>query len=135
MSKPIIAKMVGCVMSAARPRELTRRLAAIDANITNVQHPDDAGNQASALVLQISIASIREIDGLISGLKDLRTKMENRCSRIRDDIGGFAELSQSAVQLTKIVLDSVAQVERTGPNNSSGNVETTGLEVVPLAPA
>jgi len=118
-------------MSTARPREVTRRLAAIDANIFNAQQPDGAGNRASALVLQISIPSIREIDGLISELKDLRTKIENRCSRIRDDIGDFAELSQSAVQLTKIVLDSVAQVERTGSNNSSG---TTGLEVVPLAP-
>lgn len=120
-------------MSTAKPRELTRtnRLAAI--NVSNIQPPDDTGNQASALILQISLASIREIDCLIGDLRDLRTKLENRCSRVQDDIVEFAELSRSAVHLTKIVSDSVAQVERTpGSNNSSSGGETTDLEVVPI---
>ena len=125
-------------MSTVRPCELTRTksLAAIDANISNAQYPDETGNQASTLVLQISLASIREIDCLIGELKDLRAKLENRCSRIQNDIVEFAELSRSAVQLTKIVSDSVAQVERRpGSNDSSSSGETADLEVVPIASA
>jgi len=132
--KPILANIVGCVMSTAKPRELTRKLAAIDANNSNTQHPDDFGNQASTLVLQISLASIREIDRLISDLKDLRTKIENRSSRIRNDIVEFAELSRSAVQLTKIVSDSVAQVQtRSGANNSNSGGQPADLEALRIA--
>ncbi len=60
-------------MSTLRPRELmrTKRVAAIDANISNAQNPDNAGNQASTLILQISLASTQEIDRLIGDLKDL----------------------------------------------------------------
>jgi hypothetical protein len=127
--------IVGCVMSTAKPRELTltNRLAAIDANISNAQHPDDTGNQASTLVLQISLASIREIDCLMGDLKDLRAKIEDRCGRIQDDIVEFAELSRSAVQLTKIVSDSVTQVERKSSSSNSSSIgETTDL-AVPIA--
>jgi hypothetical protein len=121
-------------MSTAKPRELTRRLTRIDANISNAQHPDDMGTQSSALVLQISLASIEAIDSLIADLKDLRTKIENRRSRIQDDILEFAELSRSAVQVTKIVSDSVTQVQtRSGSNDPSSRGETMDLEVVPVA--
>jgi len=121
-------------MSIAKPRELPRRLAAIDANISDAQHPDDIGTQSSALVLQISLVSIQAIDGLIDDLKDLRTKIENRRSRIQGDIIEFAELNRSAVQVTKIVSDSVAQVQtRPASNNPSSGGETADLEVVPVA--
>ena len=121
-------------MSTVKPRELTRSLAAIDASISNTQHPDDFGNQASTLVHQISLASIREIDRLISDLKDLRTKIENRSSRIQDDVVEFAELSRSAVQLTKIVSDSVAQVQtRSGANNSNSGGQPADLEALRIA--
>jgi hypothetical protein len=131
----ILANIVGCVMSAAKPRELTRRLATIDANISNDEHPEDIGTQSSALILQISLASMQAIDSLIADLKDLRTRIENRRSRIQDDIIEFAELSRSAVQVTKIVSDSVAQVQ-TGPgsNDPSSSGSPMDLEVVSVAP-
>jgi hypothetical protein len=132
--RPILANIVGCVMSTVKPRELTRRLAPIDTNFSNAQHPDDTGNQASALIRQISLASIQEIDRLISDLRDLRTKIENRSSRIQDDVVEFAELSRSAVQLTKIVTDSVAQVQTSpGSNNSNSSGQTTDLEALRIA--
>jgi hypothetical protein len=123
-------------MSTLRPRELTRtkRLAATGANVSSDQNPDDASNEASTLVLQISLASVKEIDSLIGALKDLRTQIESRRNRIQDDIVEFAELSRSAIQVTKIVSDSVAHVQ-TGPglNNSSGSGQAVVLEVVSTA--
>lgn len=123
-------------MSTVKPRELTRakgRVAA-DVNISNAQHPDDTASRASALVLQISLASIKEIDCLISDLNDLRTKIENRCSRMQDDIIEFAELSRSTAQVTKIVSDSVARVQTKPVSNSSSNRDqTANLEVASIA--
>jgi hypothetical protein len=121
-------------MGTAKPREPTNRLAAINANLSNAQHPDDAGSQASALVLQISHLATQEIDFLISDLNGLRAKIEYRCSRIQDDVIEFAELSRSAVQVTKIVADSVAQVQtRPGSNHSSGSDRAADLEVASIA--
>jgi hypothetical protein len=77
-----------------------------------VGQAEELGKQASTLVRQMSLVVDGEIDGLIGELKDLRTKLENRSSRIQNDIAEYAELSGSAAQLTKIVSDSVAQVER-----------------------
>jgi len=104
------------VKSAVLPR--SNKPAEIEEVIWNVEHqgtlrpPEEIGKQASTLVRQISLSSTREIDRLIGDLKDLHKKLENRSRRIQNDIVEYAELCQSAVRLTKIVLDSVAQVER-----------------------
>jgi len=106
-----------------------------DESIWDVQHrqPEEVGKQASTLIRQISLASTREIDRLTDDLKDLRTKLENRSSRIQNDIIEYAELSQSAVQLTKIVSDSVAQVEgRSGSDNPGSSVERLDSAIVPM---
>jgi len=106
-----------------------------DESIWDVQHrqPEEVGKQASTLIRQISLASTREIDRLTDDLKDLRTKLENRSSRIQNDIIEYAELSQSAVQLTKIVSDSVAQVEgRSRSDNPGSSVERLDSAIVPM---
>jgi len=84
-------------------------------NVENhgVWQPEDVGKQVATLVRKISNASTSEIDRLTNDLTDLRKKLENRSRRIQNDIVEYAELSQSAVQLTKIVSDSVAHVKRT----------------------
>ncbi len=74
--------------------------------------PDEIGKQASALVHRILLTSTREIDRLIGGLTDLRKDLERRSRHIQNDIVEYAELSQSAGQLTKIVSDSMYQVAK-----------------------
>jgi hypothetical protein len=107
-------------MSIVKPRELTRsdKSAEIEGNIRNlgqqsstVRQPEGTSKQASTLVREISLASTREIDRLIGDLKDLRDKLENDSNRIQAEIIEHASLSESAVQLTKIVSDSVAHVK------------------------
>lgn len=109
-------------MSTVKPREQTRsnKPAEIKEPVWNVElqsstvgKPEDTGKQASTLISQVSLASTREIDRLIHDLKTLRDKLENDSDRIQSDIVEYASLSQSAVQLTKIVTDSVAHVKRT----------------------
>ncbi len=107
-------------MNILKPREMARdkKLGAL--NGSNVAHPED-------FVRQISLASTSEIDRLIGDLKDLRDKLENDANRIETDIAEYASLSQSAAQLTKIVSDSLAQVQK-----RSG---TPGGDVLELAAA
>jgi hypothetical protein len=98
-----------------------------------VHQPEEIGKQASTLIRRILLSSTREIDRLTDDLKDLRKKWENRSNRIQNDIVEYAELSQSAVQLTKIVSDSVAQVERrSGSDNPRGVVERLDSATVPM---
>jgi len=134
-------KQWGCVMSTVKSTRLPRsiRPAEIEEAIWSVENqgtvrqPEEIGQQASALMRQISLASTREIDRLTDDLKDLQKKLENRSNRIQNDIVEYAELSQSAVQLTKIVSDSVAQVEgRSGSDNQSSNFERLESAIVPM---
>jgi len=99
-------------MRSNKPAEIEQVVWNVE-NRRATRQPEDIGKQAATLVRQISLASTSEIDRLTNDLTDLRKKLENRGHRIQNDIVEYAELSQSAVQLTKIVSDSVAQVERT----------------------
>ncbi len=109
-------------MSIVKPRELPRsnKPAEIEGNIRNlkrhsstVRQPEDedGGEQASTLVRTVSLASTREIDRLIDDLKNLCDKLENEGNRIQTDIIEYATLTQSAMQLTKIIADSMTRVE------------------------
>jgi hypothetical protein len=75
------------------------------------RRPDDKGEQASALIGRITLASTHEIDRLVDDLKSLRGKLEDEGSRVQRDIADHSSLSQSVIQLTKIVSDSMAHVK------------------------
>jgi hypothetical protein len=121
---------VGCVMSTVKMRNLTRsnKSGAIDANSSNAEHPD-ISNEVRTLVSQISVVSTREIDRLISDLTQLRDKLEDDSNRIQADIVEYALLSQSAVQLTKVVSDSVAHVDERSATRIS---DVTELVIPPF---
>jgi hypothetical protein len=125
------AKSTGLLRSN-KPAEIEEAIWNVESQGT-VRQPEEIGKQASTLVRDISLSSTREIDRLIGDLKDLHKKLENRSTRIQNDILEYAELSQSAVQLTKIVSDSVAQIERrSGSDNPSSIVERLDSAILPM---
>lgn len=65
----------------------------------------------SMYLKQVSSSSCSEIDSLIGHLRGLREKLATDGSRIEQDVVEFATLTQSVVQLTEVVSDSVAQVK------------------------
>jgi hypothetical protein len=73
---------------------------------------EQAARELASLVQRISGGSTREVDHLINGLTNLRQKLDDEAMRIRSDIIEFASLSQSVMQLTKIVSDGVTQVAK-----------------------
>ena len=112
-------------MSILRPRDSarTKKPAAIDGTVSN-------GGHLESIVRQMVLASTGEIDRLIHDLKNLRDKLEKDSNRIQTEIVEYASLSQSAGQLTKIVSNSVAQIER-GSGAPSNHVAG---QTAPLAP-
>jgi hypothetical protein len=81
-----------------------------------IHRPDVAGEQAtnelSNLLREVSLHSTREVDRLIDDLKRLREKLETQGNRVHRDIVEYASLSQSVVQLTKIVSEGMTHVKR-----------------------
>jgi hypothetical protein len=67
----------------------------------------------SGLVLQISGRSVQEIDHLIVGLQGLREKLDYDGGRLEREIVNYATFNETVVQLTKIVSDGMAQVNKT----------------------
>ena len=96
---------------STKPAELERNISAVRQQSSPAFPMEDTGEKASTLVLRVSAESTREIDRLIDGLKNLREKLRNDSSRLQRDIVEYASLSQSAIQLTKIVTDSLTHVK------------------------
>jgi hypothetical protein len=73
-----------------------------------------ADNHYSGLVNGISVRSIQEIDHLIAGLQGLRQKLDSDGDRLHRQITQHAAFSQSVIELTKIVSDGMASVNKSG---------------------
>jgi hypothetical protein len=90
-------------------RELVRR------ESSAIRQPGDISEQAtndlSSLVHRVSGESTREIDYLIDGLKGLRRKLDDDGRRVQREIAEYASLTQSVIQLTKIVSEGMTHVK------------------------
>ena len=64
----------------------------------------------AALLRQVSVASICEVEELINQLQKLRTHLQSAGDRIQRDIAHYTELSQQTMQLTAIISDSVKRL-------------------------
>jgi len=86
-------------------RELTRGGAAL-------RQADSGDGEMTAtslgsLLRRVSGSSTRQIDNLIGDLRTLREKLQSDGDRVQREIVEYAALSQSVMQLTKIVAESV----------------------------
>jgi len=73
---------------------------------------DTAANNLNALLRRVSGSSTREIDHLIGELRNLREKLQADGNRVQRDIVEYAALSQSVIQLTKIISEGVTHVKK-----------------------
>ena len=121
-------------MSIVKPRGLSRndRPAEIEGSIrelvlresTAIRQPGDISEQAtndlSSLVHRVSDESTREIDYLVDGLQGLRKKLDEDRRRVQREIADYASLSQSVIQLTKIVSEGMTHVKKVPPAPNIG---------------
>lgn len=75
------------------------------------RQPHEKGEQASSLMERITYESTLEVDRLIDDLKTLRGRLEDDGDRVQRDIAAHSSLSQSVIQLTKIVSESMAHIK------------------------
>ena len=73
---------------------------------------EKATDKLGSLLSRVSGTSIRKIDNLIDELQTLRGKMLSDGRRVQHDIEQYATLSQSVMQLTKIIAESMTQVKK-----------------------
>jgi type I site-specific restriction endonuclease len=73
---------------------------------------ETTANNLSALLRRLSGNSTIEIDNLISELQMLREKLQADGERVERDIPEYAALSQSVIQMTKIITESMTQVKK-----------------------
>ena len=106
-------------MSNLKPRDLTRRDKSAVANTQDLSEQkigvfgrtDDKGAQASTLINRVTLESTLEIDRLIEDLNKLRRRLEDEGNRVQRDLANHSAFSQSVIQLTTIVSDSMAHVK------------------------
>jgi hypothetical protein len=85
--------------------------------------PDSDGelvaNNIGVLLQRVSGSSVHEIDRLISELQTLRELLQSEGARVQREIAEYAHLSQSAMQSTKIIAESLAQWKNVGDPHSA----------------
>ena len=65
-----------------------------------------------AVVQRVSGTSIAEIDGLVEELQVLRHHLEREGARVQRAIAQFATLSQSSIQSTNAIRDTLNQMKK-----------------------
>ena len=111
-------------MSIVKPLGSTKMAADTERNIRELRDTvafrqagnidgETTANNLGALLERVSGTSTEEIDNLIGDLQALRKKLQGDSNRIQRDIAEYASLSQSVMQLTKIVSDSVKKLPDT----------------------
>ena len=78
-----------------------------------------ASGSLNNLLRRVSGTSTSQIDNLVSELQTLREKLQVDGDRIQREIMDYAALSQSVMQLTKIISDSVRKLPD-GPSVGAG---------------
>jgi hypothetical protein len=71
-------------------------------------------NNISTLLQRVAGSSVQEIDRLITELQTLRDLLHEEGARVQREITEYAQLSQSAMQSTKIIAESLGKWKNTG---------------------
>jgi len=66
-------------------------------------------NNLGMLLQRVSLNSVYEIDDLIGKLKMLRQQLQDDGDRMAREIVGYASLSQTAMESTQLLADSLTQ--------------------------
>ena len=87
-------------------REFVRR------DFASVRRPPEndgeaVANNISSLLQRVSGSSVQEIDRLIGELQTLRDMLHSEGARVQREIIQYANLSQAAMQSTKIISESL----------------------------
>ena len=94
-------------------REFVRR---DGANLRRAPETDSemVANNITTLLARVAGTSVQEIDRLIAELQTLRALLQEEGARVQRELAEYAHLSQSAMQSTKIIAESLAGWKKAG---------------------
>src|SRR5262245_26161122 len=99
------------IRTQGKVRELVRRdFAPQQPRRRPTEH--DLTGHVGTLMQRVAESSLQEIDDLILELKRRREKLMNESARVQREILEYAKLSQSTMQSTKIITESLAHWNR-----------------------
>jgi len=103
-------------------REFVRR---DGANLRRAPETDSemVANNITTLLARVAGTSAQEIDRLIAELQTLRALLQEEGARVQRELAEYAHLSQSAMQSTKIIAESLAQWKKIGDWSPQARVE------------
>jgi len=99
-------------------REFVRRDVAL--RRTPEAESEAATSNISTLLQRVAGASVQEIDRLMSELHTLRELLQSEGARVQREITEYAHLSQSAMQSTKVISESLAKWKSEGVARTRG---------------
>ena len=71
-------------------------------------------NNIGTLFERVAGTSVQEIDGLIAGLRTLRSLLQDQGARVQREMAEYAHLSQAAMWSTKIIAEGLVQWKKAG---------------------
>ena len=91
---------------------------------------NDVAGHAGSLMNRVAKTSLQEIDNLIVELRRQREKLLSESARVQREITEYAKLSQSTMQSTKIIAESLAYLNKVpdAPGLSELHVEDISNE-------
>ena len=95
-------------------REFVRRDSASLRRTAPEADSELVANNISILLQRIAGSSVQEIDRLIVELRSLRDVLHQEGSRVQREIAEYAQLSQSAMQSTKVIAESLGKWKDAG---------------------
>jgi hypothetical protein len=100
-------------------REFVRR------DVSTLRRAPEAESEAVAnnigtLLQRVAGSSLQEIDRLIIELQTLRELLQSEGVRVQREIAEYAHLSQSAMQSTKIIAESLSEWKHDGTTRARG---------------
>ena len=76
--------------------------------------PETESDNIGTLLQRVAGTSMQEIDRLIAELQTLRSLIEDQGARVQRELAEYAQLSQTAMQSTKIIAETLAQSQKIG---------------------
>ena len=76
-------------------------------------------NNILSLLQRVAAASAKDIDGVIAELQTLSALLQEEGARVEREVVEYAHLSQSAMQSTKFITESLAQRKTAGASSPS----------------
>ena len=119
LGKSVEIKVQGKVRELVR-QEFTPRRRPAEPSFTDDGGPvlrrrppqPDFTNDAAAMVRRATDSSLQEIDDLIAILQRRREKLVNETARVQREVIEYAKLSQSTMQSTKIIAESLEHLNK-----------------------